>query len=78
MMTNEMIKKLENKVTVFNHFVVGSNDIAMMIEANTNRLNHIVEAKLALAMLVKEIESLGYIVEIKTNNGFISNVIWTK
>lgn len=77
-MTKEMMNKIENLVATFNANVIGSNDIAMMIEANTGRLDHIVKAKMALATLIRDFESLGYVVNVKTNNGFINYISYSK
>ena len=77
-MTKEMMNKIENLVATFNANVIGSNDIAMMIEANTDRLDHIVKAKMALATLIRDFESLGYVVNVKTNNGFINYISYSK
>ena len=79
-MTKEMVRKIENLVSEFNHNHIGSyDDVALMIEINSGMLDRAVEAKIALFRILTDMEADGYVVNMTvTQDGFISSVSWAK
>lgn len=80
MMTNEMVRKIENLVSKFNHNHISSyDDVALMIEVNSDMLDRAVEAKIALFRILTDMEADGYVVNMTTtHDGFISKIFWSK